>query len=334
MKGETVFSIQALRAASQRRRVRFGIKLLLAAALIVWLGGKGGWGQVLRSLEGVSPAWFGFSVFLYLAGQSLCSWKWSVLAGSLGFRRPLRFYWVNYLGAMFPSLFLPTTVGGDVFRVVALARGEEPADAEASPAAAEGSAKVRATVSVLADRGTGLLALVWIAAAAVATPTIHLHALAEHATYALAAALTLGFALPFFVRPAFARRGLIGRALACWDHPRELLLSLAAALGFQLLVCVIYFCFGQAIDLKVAPGAYFLVCPIASVAAMSPITFSGLGERVAALVILFQFAGVGSDRAVAIGLEWTAMATIASLIGGLVLFVADRSGGWVEEAAG
>ena len=57
---------------------------------------------------------------LYLAGQSVCAWKWGLLAQSLGFRRKLRFYWLHYLGGMFCSLFLPTSVGGDVYRVLAL----------------------------------------------------------------------------------------------------------------------------------------------------------------------------------------------------------------------
>ena len=83
-----------------------------------------------------------------------------MLAGSLGFRLPFRFYWVNYLGAMFPSLFLPTSVGGDVFRSIALGRagGARPQE-RAEPIRPTAAA----VLTVVADRGTGVLAMVWIA---------------------------------------------------------------------------------------------------------------------------------------------------------------------------
>lgn len=306
--------------AAGKRTLRWGLKLGLGIALVAWIVGKGGWRGVAQSLAGVSPLWLLLALATYLVGQSLCAWKWSRLAGSLGFRRPLRFYWVNYLGAMFPSLFLPTSVGGDVFRAVALVRGGS---------AAPGGDKVAATVSVLADRGTGVLAMVWIAAlASFIQPSLRFPVWATEALYVLCGSLTLGFLAPFFYRPAFARRGLPGRALACWDHPPTLLASLAAAFLFQLLLCVIYVLLGRALGLPVDAPFYFLLCPVVSAAAMSPVTVNGLGVREAALVALFPRVGIGAEQAVAFGLAWTGMVTLASLGGGLVLLLADRHAGW------
>lgn len=285
-----------------------------------WLSWGGKWNHVAASLSHLSLGWFGVALLTYLAGQSLCGWKWGVLASSLGFRQPLRFYWVNYLAAMFPSLFLPTTVGGDVYRTVALAQQD--------------GRKVEAGVSVLADRGTGVLAMAWIAAIACLLLPGGLPAVGAQAIYWLCGALTLGFVAPFFVRPAFARRGLLGKALACWDQPGPLLLSLGAAFVFQASVGLIYVFLGRALALDVPLSFYFLLSPLVSIAAMSPITINGLGERTAALVLLFQLQKVGADRAVAFGLAWTGMSTLAALFGGLVLLI-DRQSGTepVEESA-
>jgi uncharacterized membrane protein YbhN (UPF0104 family) len=315
LKTAWIFAEADARSAAAKKRVRFGIKVTLALALVGWLASRGGRQEVLRCLAGVSPLPFTLALAVYLAGQSLCAWKWGLLAGSLGFRRPLRFYWVHYLGAMFPSLFLPTGVGGDVFRTVVLARG--------------GGDKVGATVSVLADRGTGVLGMAWIAAlACVAGPAVRLPALAEEAIYALCASLTLGFLLPFFFRPAWARRGFLGRVTACWEHPRALLPAAGAATLFQGMLCLVYALLGKALQVPVDPLFYLLACPVVSVAGMSPITINGVGERVAALVVLFGLVGVGQDRAVAFGLAWTAMVTLASLAGGAVLFISDRQANW------
>src|SRR5204862_8285077 len=111
--------------------------------------------------------------------------------------------------------------------------------------------------------------------------------------------LTLGFIAPLVVRPGFARRGFLGRALACWDQPRLLLAALGAAFLFQVTVGVIYALLGQALGLRVPLIFYFLLCPLVSVAAMAPVTINGLGVREAALIALFPLAGVGADQAVA-----------------------------------
>lgn len=315
MKTASFLAEGRLAHAGTRRGLRYGIKLALAVAVIAWLARGDGWLKIGQALHEVQASWFGLALLVYLVGQSLCAWKWSILAGSVGFRKPLRFYWVNYLGAMFPSLFLPTSVGGDVFRTLALVRG--------------GGDKVEATVSVLADRGTGLLAMVWIAALASLTePTVQHHALAARSIFVICAVLTAGFVLPFAVRPAFARRGFLGKVLRCWDEPAQLLQALLLSFIFQLAVCLIYILLGKALALPVDPRFYFLLCPIVSVAAMSPVTINGLGERVAALVYLFGLVRIGAIQATVFGLAWTALVTLASLFGGLVLFSADRQAGW------
>lgn len=314
MKGGYISIPLASGVEAGKRRTHYGIKLGVGLCLVAWLAWRGGWQEILSRLAGASPFWLALAVVSYLIGQSICSYKWSLLAAIQGFHRRRRFFWVNYLGAMFPSLFLPTSVGGDVFRAVALARG--------------GGDKVGATVSVLAGRGTGVLAMVWIATLAyLAAPTMRLPAIAEDGLYALCAALTLGFAAPFLYRPRFARRGFLAKVMACWDQPGLLLTSLGLAFVFQALLGVIYIFLGEALGLRVHPVFYFFLCPVVSLAAMSPITINGLGVREAALVVLFPMVHVGGDRAVAFGLEWTGMVTLAALFGGAVLMLAAEAGG-------
>jgi uncharacterized membrane protein YbhN (UPF0104 family) len=203
---------------AREQRVRYGLRLAVGLGLIAWLLWQQGWHRILLDLAGVSPWWIALTVATYLAGQTLCGWKWGLLAESLGFRRPLRFYWVNYLGAMFCSLFLPTSVGGDVFRAVALARTQR-VPGHRVPSGSGGSDREGAVVSVLADRGTGVLAMTWIAALAAAMPSVRLPEWASIGLYSLCALLTLGFAAPFRIRPGFARSGFWGRVADCYFWP-------------------------------------------------------------------------------------------------------------------
>ena len=292
----------------------YWLKLGLVAATVWWLAAGSGWRPIAAALTHVRPAHLAAAVLLYLVGQTLCAWKWSLLGASLGFRQPFRFYWVHYLGAMFPGLFLPTVAGGDFCRIVALGRDGD---------------RVNATVSVLADRGTGVLALVWIAAVlSLADPVFHRFADLNEAIYLLCGGLSAAFLAPFLLRRWLHPKGLPARALACWDDPRRLFSSLALAFVFQLLLCVLHWFIGQAMGLPVPPTFYFVLCPVVSVAAMSPMTLNGLGERFAALVILFSLAHIGRSEAIAFGAAWAAMVTVSALIGGLVLLTASRFTGW------
>ena len=305
------------------RRARYGVKVLLALLALFWLLGMSGWRNTVSCLRGLHPRWLLLGLATYLLGQSLSAWKWSVLGESLGFRRPFSFYWVNYLGAMFPSLFLPTSIGGDVCRAVVLAR---PPDGQG---AADG---VGATVSVLADRGTGMLGLAWIAAAAAAIGVVRIPPLATRAILAFAAMLTAGFAAPFFLSlgqreriAARFKKGFWLRVLSCWDHPSALAISVLVAVCFNALVAAIYAMLGRGLELPVPVGFYFLLAPLVSVAALSPITINGVGERSVALVVLFRLVGVAREQAVALGLAWTALVAIAALAGGVILFLSDRN---------
>jgi uncharacterized membrane protein YbhN (UPF0104 family) len=284
---------------------RYGLRLGLGIALVGWLAWSGDWRTMARHLGALSPGWFGLAGGTYLLGQSLCAWKWSLLAQTLGFQRPLRFFWVTYLGGMFASLFLPTSIGGDMFRTLALARRE--------------GDSVGATVSVLADRGLGALAMVWIAALALTLdPGIRSLSAATSVIYALCGVLTAGFLMPFVVPPDSTRHHFVRRVMACWSRPATLVGSLGIGFVFQFLAGLVYWMLGRALGVPVGPTFYFLLSPVVSIAELSPVTPNGVGERTVALVALFHLIGVGSEWAVGLGLAWTAMVLLASLGAGTV----------------
>ena len=284
---------------------RYGLRLALGIALVGWLAWSGDWRTMARHLGGLSPGWFGLAGGTYLLGQSLCAWKWSLLARTLGFQRPLRFFWVTYSGGMFASLFLPTSIGGDMFRTLALARRE--------------GDSVGATVSVLADRGLGALAMVWIAALALTLdPGIRSLSGGTTVIYALCGVLTAGFLMPFVVPPDFTRHHFVRRVMACWSRPAILVGSLGIGFVFQFLAGLVYWMLGRALGVPVGPTFYFLLSPVVSIAELSPVTPNGVGERTVALVALFHLIGVGSEWAVGLGLAWTAMVLLASLGAGTV----------------
>jgi len=95
---------------------------LISGGVFVWLLSKQDWQQVLHSLENI-PGWAILASFAFvLAGQLANSLRWYVLLRAqripIGIRETVR---IVFSGA-FASNFLPTTIGGDVLRVVSLFR--------------------------------------------------------------------------------------------------------------------------------------------------------------------------------------------------------------------
>src|SRR5258708_18525223 len=129
-------------ARMRLERAAMGLTLL---ALVLW---KANAQSVWRSLSTLDARLFAVAALLYGACQLLSSLRWGLILRALGAPvRPRRLF-ALYLVGMFFNQLLPGSIGGDVVKMVALARG-----------AAGG-------VSVVLDRLVGLAALLVLAAAA------------------------------------------------------------------------------------------------------------------------------------------------------------------------
>ena len=296
-------------AATPRRRRPPWLRIFVSLALIAYLSWGMQWSGVIASLGSLRLGWFGVALLSYLAGQMLCAYKWRLLGQAIGLQGSYGRYWLAYFSGMFMNLFLPTSVGGDVGRSLMLANGRQ--------------GLRPAIVSVLADRGTGLLALSWVALAAERMlVNAGLPDVVRWSIWGLAAALTLGCLLPFL-----APRWLDGRgetlkiANRCWRSPARFGSAVGMSLIFQAGLAVVHGLLGQAMGLNVPWGYYFLVSPLAALAAMMPISIYGLGFREGALVLLLGLRGIEREAALGFGVAWLLLVTLLSLVGGAILAV-------------
>jgi glycosyltransferase 2 family protein len=92
---------------------------LAILAFLVWRVGTGPFLDALRQLDGWSlAAAFGIGVVTTVA----CAWRWSVIAGGLGLRLPLRTAVADCYRSIFLNSTLPGGVLGDVHRAVSHGR--------------------------------------------------------------------------------------------------------------------------------------------------------------------------------------------------------------------
>ena len=269
--------------------------------------------SVFHQYLSAAPITWVVIVFIgYELGQVLSAYKWQILARPLGFTQPLRMFVTYYFSGMYLNLFAPSTVAGDFGRGALLAgsRGKL------------GSA----IQSVVADRVSGLIMLLWVCAVA-SFFTDH-ETLSGSVRYGVSAAaigttggwlllpkllgntllsnLKICHALAKLVGPYQTARSVLGRAcgLSIVFHLFQI--------GLQLLL---------ALALHIDASVWILMVYIALVGMLSnlPVSFGGIGVREGGYVMLLTPLGVEREQALAFGFLWSAVVLVANATGGLAL---------------
>ncbi len=282
---------------------------LLAVALLVYLIIEQGWQALLDSLAQVSWPYFVGAFLLVLLSRLATVGRWHVLLRSaevpISLRQSLRLVFAG----LFAANFLPTTIGGDLFRFA-------------------GGVRLRLDAAVVAaslvmDR------LVGMAGMATVLPV----GLVRFFSLPLAAWPTANplsqLALPLSLSKAvqWGRRKLsqlgqsLLRAARLWlSRPRQLFQAYLFTWGHMLTtfltVWLIFQALGEPISLWLVAGlwsmGYFIT--------LLPISINGLGVQEVALTYLFtNYGGVSLHNVLAMALLMRALPILASLPGAAFL---------------
>lgn len=264
-------------------------------------------------------------IVIYIFGQVISAYKWKVLSSAAGFHRPLRDHAAFYFIGMFFNLFLPTSVGGDAVKSYYLARHDP--EGRTAPS----------IYTVLAERLTGFVVMVWIGAVAlllspseVFHPTVKMLAAA---CSVLGTVFTLFF--PSLVRVVNHRawaQAMLRDITVYWRSPAVIVRALVWSLVFHFLVIVVHIIIGKSMGLAVPLFYYFIVYPAASLAGFIPVSFNGIGPREGTYIYLFSLIGISRPDALAFGIIWLGIMICASMPGA-VLYV-QRGGGAVPSRGG
>ena len=129
----------------KKKILNFTVKVVVSAIFIIWLILKINWRESLGYLEKVEWWQIIFYVLVILLGMSISAKKWQRLAIFKGFKIPFIDFFKLYLTGAFINNFVPSTIGGDIFRAYQIGKME--------------GKYSEATSTVVMDRFTGLLAL-------------------------------------------------------------------------------------------------------------------------------------------------------------------------------
>jgi hypothetical protein len=287
----------------------FALRAGLGAAVVAILLWRYDARPIFRLLTRERPAYFVAAVALYVAGQSMCAYRWQLLAALLKIHGRYRDFLAYTFIGMFTNVFVPGLLAGDGARSVYLGRRH--------------GRMGEAIASVVADRVVGLIGLFWLAAIAaifvssasippsVATPTM---AVGTIAMVGFLAAPLIARLIHLMPKPIRRAGGIIVPYL---HHPATLIVPIALSIVLQVVLSVGQYILGKGLGLALPLSLFILCVPIANVFASLPLTLNGLGIRESAYLVLFGMAGMRKEDAIALGLLWFAVTVIGNLSGAI-----------------
>ena len=297
-------------------------KLAVMASLLAVLYRNVDFAEFRAALAGLRWGWLPLIYALFLLNTTLSAWKWKMLLAADGVQVTLPRLLSSYLIGTFFNLFLPSSIGGDSYRVV---------DASRHGGAAKSFA------SVFADRLTGFLALaIWgLLFSAIGWSRLpdkrilFLPVLVFGLMAAMVFALVQRTALVAVWR--FLRLDRLSKldvflhrfldSLAGYHADRALLANVfGISLFFQMMAIAIIFCISQALAWQV-PFIYFCIfVPLITLGEALPISIFGIGVRDSLYVFFFAQGGASREQALALALVYVLITIVYSLLGG-VLFL-------------
>ncbi len=304
------------------------VRCLLSALLLAWLLSRTDFAAVGAALRHARWGWFAAGTSLHVVGVLLTAWRWGILLKAQGLHVPTLYLARSFLIASFFNYFLPTSVGGDVYRAFDVGRYTRQPE--------------RALGILLVERVSGLFALVLLAVGA-APWAAHLFGsrVLVYAPLAILGLFILGGLLLFwnrfvetagsiFLLPGLSRvkdraRAVHEAIVAYRNHKGAIGRALLVGLALQLNFVLHHYLLARAVGMELSLGIFLLLVPIVSILLLIPASINGIGIRENAFVVFLGSVGVDRGIAVAFCSLLFAAMLLFGVVGGLVYAFSGRS---------
>ena len=294
-------------AENKKKRVkilRLGFQALVSIgsmALLIWFLANDSFFDHVTKIHWPTIA----GAFLLTMLQAIVTaLRWDLILKSYNILFPVITVFRVQLASLFASLFLPSSVGTGVGKLILLVR--------AAPT-------VKVLESVILDKLFALLALAILCVISIGYIFVAHPETTDifYQQWIIALVLILGVFGVFLLRKS--RRFLSGMTRILNEIPR---LSLSALLRISLisllaplLTISIYILVANTLVPDMRPLSFLLLLPTVMMVSALPISFNGWGVREAASVVVFSLIGLDERQALAISIQVGALSILPSLVG-------------------
>jgi uncharacterized protein (TIRG00374 family) len=304
------------------------LKVLLSVLLLGYLVYKA---EPMKIVEVLGQAWYNgrlvylfLAIGIYLLATIIYTWRWQILVKGCGLQRVT---WLDlfkfYLIGLFFNNFLPTSIGGDVFRIYHLV--EKSGDRTAG------------FTSVLTERllgiaGTLILTLLALLLLSSQLDDQRLIYIASGLLFVIITFFIVVFNDYFLkmaeqmVKPLKVLR--LGerimkffKAIRFYYNTRSIYLKiLGTSIMGQILVIIMTYMLSLALGLQIPPYYLFLVVPISFLVTMLP-SINGIGFREGVFVVLLGKVGISNAEAISLSFLSILIPMIVSMSGGMLFML-------------
>lgn len=273
--------------------------------------------QVARSANGYVLV--GAFVF-YILTIPFVSSRWWLLLKSQKAKVPFPQVVSLYFIGFFFNNFLPTSIGGDIYRVWG--------------ASLESGKRAISAASVVVERLLGLLAVSALALLAMMVVRQVADASISTFVWIVFVGMLLLLAL-FFSQVIFKFLIVLTRKISLWGLGQKLMRFYEAvklyrqqkwtliqvfflSVAYQLSIVFFSYLVGRALGLGIAWHYFILFVPVTVIMSWLPISINGVGVRETGYVLLLSKIGHSSSEALTLSLLIYGLSVVASLVGGVL----------------
>jgi glycosyltransferase 2 family protein len=314
-----------------KRTMKASLKLITGLLLIAGILYFVDWRKTVTVLASTDATLALLAVVVLSLNIFISTWKWQILLRSHGliipFHEALRAYWVG----LFCSNYLPSTVGGDVVRMVMLRRLGRSAEVAAS---------------IVLERVTGLVVLLICSAIGLGIRPAYFDiggawfVLSSSIAVSMALLLTLTMLSSSLNRWLLSARvtkvsmvqllrAKLGKLSNAIEHyradRRAVMFNLLLSILFYIIIMLFQFMLLVAVGADVPFLDVAAIAPIIPLVSLLPVSMNGLGVAEGAFVLFYTQAGVLPEQALAAAALRRVLALLVTLVGGMY-WVADRPG--------
>jgi len=297
--------------------LRIGISIILLIFLFKHVDEK----SMFETVKHANKSFLFLAFIIFLLGYILCLFRWQMLLRAVKIHLPLKRVIISFSGGIFFSLFLPSTIGGDLMRSIDLSTHTKRPE------------EVIATVFL--DRLSGYIGLVLLALISLLFGWRLVGDKSVLFSVAIITALLIAILLILFNKFIFAR---ISKLLHSPDagkireliknlheeihffrhHKKVIIYNLIISVIIQAVNPLVFFAISRSLGLKLEMVYFFVFLPIIGAIALLPISIGGLGLRDATTIFFFAKVGVGKDLAFSMSLINFGFILIGGILGGLI----------------
>ncbi len=294
------------RSSTVKSALLWAAKIGVSGGLLYLLFVRIDAGSLWGLIRNASPLWVAVALALYFVMLLVSTWRWRLLLRAqhvhIGFGVLLNSFFV----AIFANNFLPSNIGGDVFRIRDTAK--------------HARSKTLAAAVVLFDRGIGVLGLAFVAACGSTIAARRSEALGPLGPSLLWTGLLAILALVILVLAVPRELGVLARPLrlihAEWvdqrvgtitaalvrfrQAPVALLAGLGGGIAVQAILVGYYAAVASALHISVPIGHLAILVPVSFIVQMMPLSLNGLGVREATFGLYLSKIGVPLESAMAL----------------------------------